>query len=82
MPDGAHLNKIQTGVTNLDALIIGAGFSGLYQLLSLRDKLGLNAKVVERQETVLEEHGIGTDTPVHAVTQRAIRILIILIKNY
>ena len=75
MPDGAHLNKTQTGVTNLDALIIGAGFSGLYQLLSLRDKLGLNAKV-------LEEHGIGTDIPVHAVTQGAILILIILIKNY
>jgi cation diffusion facilitator CzcD-associated flavoprotein CzcO len=52
MPDGAHLNKIQTGVTNLDALIIGAGFSGLYQLLSLRDKLGLNAKVVEAGDGV------------------------------
>ena len=31
----------------LDALIIGAGFSGLYQLYSLRDRLGLNAKIVE-----------------------------------
>ncbi len=32
----------------LDAIIIGAGFSGLYQLHSLRDKLGLNAVVVEK----------------------------------
>jgi cation diffusion facilitator CzcD-associated flavoprotein CzcO len=52
MPDGAHLNKIPTGVTQLDALILGAGFSGLYQLLALRDKLGLNAKVVEAGDGV------------------------------
>ena len=31
----------------IDALIIGAGFSGMYQLLSLRDKLKLNARVIE-----------------------------------
>jgi len=31
----------------LDAIIIGAGFSGMYQLISLRDKLGLNALVLE-----------------------------------
>src|SRR5690242_18678860 len=30
-----------------DALIIGAGFSGLYQLLCLRDRLGLSAQVLE-----------------------------------
>jgi len=30
-----------------DALIIGAGFSGLYQLLCLRDRLGLSVKVLE-----------------------------------
>jgi cation diffusion facilitator CzcD-associated flavoprotein CzcO len=30
-----------------DALIIGAGFSGLYQLLCLRDRLGLSATVLE-----------------------------------
>jgi len=30
-----------------DAIIIGAGFSGLYQLLCLRERLGLKAKVVE-----------------------------------
>lgn len=32
----------------LDALIIGAGFSGLYQLHKLRDELGLNARVLEK----------------------------------
>ena len=52
MPDGSIANKTQAGVTTLDALIIGAGFSGLYQLLSLRDKLGLKAKVVEAGDGV------------------------------
>ena len=32
---------------HFDALIIGAGFAGLYQLLCLRDRLGLNARVFE-----------------------------------
>lgn len=32
---------------SLDALIVGAGFSGLYQLYCLRDQLGLNVKVLE-----------------------------------
>lgn len=36
----------------LDALIIGAGFSGLYQLYSLRDKLGLSVKVLEAGDGV------------------------------
>jgi cation diffusion facilitator CzcD-associated flavoprotein CzcO len=31
----------------LDAIIIGSGFSGMYQLYSLRDKLGMTAKVLE-----------------------------------
>ena len=31
----------------LDALIIGAGFAGLYQLLCLRDRLGLSVQVLE-----------------------------------
>ena len=52
MPDGSLANKAKADVTNLDALIIGAGFSGLYQLLSLRDKLGLRAKVVEAGDGV------------------------------
>ena len=43
-----RLNKISsdTNILSLDALIIGAGFSGLYQLYSLK-KLGLSAKVIE-----------------------------------
>ena len=36
----------------LDALIIGAGFSGLYQLHRLRDRLGLSAKVLEAADGV------------------------------
>lgn len=43
MPDGKHHNDIET----LDAVVIGAGFSGLYQLLCLRDKLGLKVKLFE-----------------------------------
>jgi len=31
----------------IDALVIGAGFSGLYQLHSLRDRLGLSTRVLE-----------------------------------
>jgi cation diffusion facilitator CzcD-associated flavoprotein CzcO len=33
--------------TELDALVIGAGFAGLYQLLCLRDRLGLLVKALE-----------------------------------
>lgn len=36
----------------LDALIIGAGFSGMYQVLCLRDRLGLSALVLEAGEGV------------------------------
>lgn len=36
----------------LDALIIGAGFSGLYQLHCLRDRLGLSVAVVEKGDGV------------------------------
>ena len=32
---------------NFDALVIGAGFSGLYQLLCLRDRLGLSVQLLE-----------------------------------
>ena len=34
-------------MSHLDALVVGAGFSGLYQLHCLRDRLGLSVKVVE-----------------------------------
>ena len=35
-----------------DAIVIGAGFSGMYQLKSLRDKLGLKVRVIEAGDTV------------------------------
>jgi cation diffusion facilitator CzcD-associated flavoprotein CzcO len=35
-----------------DALIIGAGFAGLYQLLCLRDRLGLDVQVLEAGDGV------------------------------
>src|SRR3546814_1304971 len=35
-----------------DALIIGAGFSGMYQLHSLRDRLGMSALVLEAGDGV------------------------------
>ena len=37
---------------HLDAVVIGAGFSGLHMLKSLRDKLGLKVRVYETGETV------------------------------
>ncbi len=39
-------------IITLDAVIIGAGFSGMYQLLSLRDKLGMQVKVLEAGDGV------------------------------
>jgi cation diffusion facilitator CzcD-associated flavoprotein CzcO len=38
--------------TEYDAIIIGAGFAGLYQLHCLRDRLGLNARVLEAAEGI------------------------------
>lgn len=35
-----------------DAVVVGAGFSGLYQLHRLRDKLGLSVKVIEKADDV------------------------------
>jgi cation diffusion facilitator CzcD-associated flavoprotein CzcO len=45
--EGSHAS---TG--EFDALIIGAGFSGLYQLHSLRDRLGLSVRVLEAGDGV------------------------------
>lgn len=41
-----------TPSATLDAIVIGAGFSSMYMLKSLRDKLGLKAKVLEMGSTV------------------------------
>ena len=50
---GRNTSKAAAAHTNdVDALIVGAGFSGLYQLHTLRDKLGLDAMVLEAGEGV------------------------------
>jgi cation diffusion facilitator CzcD-associated flavoprotein CzcO len=41
-----------TSAGHFDALVIGAGFSGMYQLLALRDRLGLKAVVLEAADGV------------------------------
>lgn len=41
-----------TKVVELDALVVGAGFAGMYQLLCLRDRLGLAVKVLEAGQGV------------------------------
>ena len=46
-------SEIKSGQARVfDALIIGAGFSGLYQLFCLRDRLGLSVQVLEAGEEV------------------------------
>ncbi|HZQ34409.1 MAG TPA: NAD(P)/FAD-dependent oxidoreductase [Dehalococcoidia bacterium] len=41
-----------TDVTNVDAVVIGAGFAGLYMLHRLRDMLGLSVRAYERGDGV------------------------------
>lgn len=38
--------------TDVDAVVVGAGFSGLYMLHRLRDELGLSVKVIEKADDV------------------------------
>lgn len=38
--------------TDYDAVVVGAGFSGLYMLHRLRDELGLSVKVIEKADDV------------------------------
>ena len=54
--------------TELDALVIDAGFAGLYQLLCLRDRLGLS--VIERVAES-EAPGTGIAIPAHAAIPKA-----------
>src|ERR1700729_1180208 len=42
-----HASSEDDRPTDLDALGIGAGFAGLYQLLCLRDRLGLSVRALE-----------------------------------
>jgi cation diffusion facilitator CzcD-associated flavoprotein CzcO len=43
---------VAAGETLVDALVIGAGFAGLYQLHCLRDRLGLSVQVLEAGDGV------------------------------
>ena len=53
MDVGVGPGSVATNATaQLDAVIIGAGFAGLYQLHVLRDKLGLDVRVLEAAEGV------------------------------
>ncbi len=38
----------QTPSTDLDAVVIGAGFGGIYMLKKLRDELGLRARAFDK----------------------------------
>src|SRR5262245_12938916 len=42
----------QPGTTTLDAVVVGAGFSGMYMLRRLRDDLGLSVRVFEAGDGV------------------------------
>jgi len=42
-----HASNRCSRTTELDALVIGAGFAGLYQLFCLRDRLGLSVQALE-----------------------------------
>ena len=48
------INSDSNDGEKLDAVIIGAGFSGLYQLHLLREKLGKKVKVIEAATENLE----------------------------
>ena len=41
-----------TSTTELDAVVVGAGFSGMYMLYRLREVLGLSARVFEAGDDV------------------------------
>jgi cyclohexanone monooxygenase len=47
-----HTDVNSVAGTDYDAVIVGAGFSGLYTLHRLRDKLGLDVKVIEKADDV------------------------------
>ena len=50
MPDSAP--EASRGTAQLDAIVIGAGVSGLYALHRLRDKMGMKVRVFERADGV------------------------------
>ena len=46
------MNQINLNNKEYDVIIVGAGFSGLYQLICLRDQLGMNCLVLETGDDV------------------------------
>lgn len=50
--DGAQSTNNMSDEGDYDAVIVGAGFAGLYQLHRLRDDLDLNVKVIEKADDV------------------------------
>ena len=54
MPDATSNPSARDAVdiVELDAVIVGAGFSGMYQLHTLRDRLGLSVQVLEAADGV------------------------------
>ena len=46
------MNHIHSSTKEYDAIIVGAGFSGLYQLICLRDQLDLKCVVLETGDDV------------------------------
>src|SRR5689334_4817647 len=52
MQDGSQEACLTKSTTNFDAIVIGAGFAGLYMLHRLRDKLGLSVRVYEAGDGV------------------------------
>jgi len=51
-PDSHDAPKAYDAPRSYDAIVIGAGFSGLYQLHLLRDRLGLKTRVLETADGV------------------------------
>ncbi len=46
------MKQINLNKKEYDVIIVGAGFSGLYQLICLRDQLGMNCLVIETGDDV------------------------------
>jgi hypothetical protein len=64
--------------SDFDALVIGAGFAGLYQLLCLRDRLGLS---VQALGAGLAVPGIGTAIPARDAIPKAMPTATHFLKN-
>lgn len=67
-------------VETFDAVVIGAGFSGLYALHRLRDQMGLSARVFDIAGDG-GAPGTGTATQVHVATLRAFTTPTLFLKN-